>query len=103
LYMGIVGSAVRVGEMIDATLSKEVLARAQLRIYEEVGGEGAAKDTLLFDSAASGPAAAAAAPGDFSRYEVTRSLAVGDREWRLRIVPRKDPEIGRAHVELQSR
>jgi len=91
LYMGIVGSAVRVGEMIDATLSKEVLARAQLRIYEEVGGEGAAKDTLLFDSAASGPAAAAAAPGDFSRYEVTRSLAVGDREWRLRIVPRKDP------------
>src|SRR5205814_4506599 len=86
---GIVGSAVRVGEMIGATLSKEVLARAQLQIYEEVGGEGTAKDTLLFDSAASGPAAAA--PGDFSRYEVTRNLALGDREWRLRIVPRKDP------------
>src|SRR6266478_1229677 len=91
LYSGIVGSAVRVGETIGATLSKEVLARAQLQIYEEVGGEGTAKDTLLFDSAAPGPAAAAAAPGDFSRYEVTRSLALGDREWRLRIVPRKDP------------
>ena len=91
LYSGIVGSAVRVGEMIGATLSKEVLARAQLQIYEEVGGEDTAKDTLLFDSAASGPAAAAAAPGDFSRYEVTRNLALGDREWRLRIVPRKDP------------
>jgi diguanylate cyclase (GGDEF)-like protein len=91
LYFGIVGSAVRVGEMIDATLSKEVLARAQLQIYEEAGDEGAAKETLLFDSAAPGPAPAAAAPGDFSRYQVTRSLAVGDREWKLRIVPRKDP------------
>src|SRR5438874_10532556 len=88
LYSGIVGSAVRVSEMIDATLSKEVLARAELQIYE-AGGEGAARDTLLFDSAA--PGAAAAAPSEFSRYEVTRRLAVGDREWRLRIVPRKDP------------
>ena len=90
LYSGIVGSAVRVGEMIDATLSKEVLSRAQLQIYE-AGGEGAEKDTLLFDSAASGATASAAAPGEFSRYGVTRSLAVGDREWRLLIVPRKDP------------
>src|SRR5437867_5756662 len=86
LYWGIVGSAVRVGEMIDATLSKEVLARAQLQIYE--AGEGTAGDALLFDSAAPG---AAAAPAEFSGYGVTRRLAVGDREWRLRIVPRKDP------------
>src|SRR5882762_9742356 len=66
LYWGLVGSTLRVNEMIDATLSKEVLARAQLQIYE-VGaapGEGAARDTLLFDSAAPG---AAAAPGEFSR------------------------------------
>jgi diguanylate cyclase (GGDEF)-like protein len=82
LYWGIVGSAVRVGEMIDATLSKEILSRAQLQIYE--GGEGAA-DTLIFDSAAS------VAPADYSGYAVTRRLAVGDREWRLRIVPRTDP------------
>src|SRR2546422_269152 len=89
LYWGIVGSAVRVGEMVDATLSKEVLSRAQLQIYEVGGapGEGMAEDTLLFDSTA----APAAAPGEFSRYGVTRRLAVGDREWRLRIVPRKDP------------
>src|SRR5881296_3543293 len=86
LYSGMVGSAVRVGEMIDATLSKEILSRAQLQIYEP--GEGAAGDTLLFDSAAPG---AAAAPAEFSGYGVTRRLAVGDREWRLRIVPRKDP------------
>jgi diguanylate cyclase (GGDEF)-like protein len=88
LYMGIVGSAVRVGEMIDATLSKEILSRAQLQIYES--GEGAAGDALIFDSAASG-AAASVAPAEFSGYGVTRRLAVGDREWRLRIVPRKDP------------
>jgi len=85
LYWGMVGSAVRVREMVDATLSKEILSRAQLQIYE--AGEGAAEDTLLFDSAAP----AAAAPAEFSRYGVTRRLAVGDREWRLQIVPRKDP------------
>src|SRR5437773_6111733 len=88
LYSGMVGSAVRVREMVDATLSKEILSRAQLQIYE--AGEGAAGDTLLFDSAASG-ATASVAPAEFSGYGVTRRLAVGDREWRLRIVPRKDP------------
>jgi diguanylate cyclase (GGDEF)-like protein len=90
LYWGMVGSTVRVSELIDAALSKEILARAQLQIYEVVGESGA-KDTLLFDSAAPGASAAAVAPSEFSRYGVTRLLAVGDREWRLRIVPRKDP------------
>jgi len=89
LYWGMVGSTVRVSEMIDATLSKEILSRAQLQIYE--AGEGAAGGTLLFDSAASGPTASAVAPAEFSGYGVTHHLAVGDREWRLRIVPRKDP------------
>src|SRR5256885_8738900 len=60
LHSGIVGSAVRVGEMIDATLSKEILSRAQLQIYD--GGEGAA-DTLIFDSAAS------VAPADYRSEE----------------------------------
>jgi len=58
LYWGMVGSTVRVGEMIEATLSKEILSRAQLQIYEI--SEGTAGGTLLFDSAAS--AAAATAP-----------------------------------------
>jgi diguanylate cyclase (GGDEF)-like protein len=93
LYWGMVGSTVRVGEMIEATLPKEVLSRAQLQIYEagNAPAEDAAGGTLLFDSAASGTAASAAAPGEFSGYAVTQRLAVGDREWRLRIVPRKDP------------
>jgi len=85
LYWGMVGSTLRIGEMIDATLSKEILSRAQLQIYE--AGEGAAGGTLLFDSTA----ASTVAPAEFSGYGVTRRLAVGDREWRLRIVPRKDP------------
>src|SRR5712691_4571110 len=92
LYSGLVGSAVRVSEMIDATLSKEILSRAQLQIYEagNASGEGAAGDTLLFDSAATGTATAPA-PAEFSGYAVTHRLAVADREWRLRIVPLKDP------------
>jgi diguanylate cyclase (GGDEF)-like protein len=93
LYWGMVGSTVRVGEMIDATLSKDILSRAQLQIYEAGNAPSgdAAGDTLLFDSAASGAAAPAVAPAEFSGYGVTHRLAVGDREWRLRIVPRQDP------------
>ena len=92
LYWGMVGSTLRVGEMIDATLSKEMLSRAQLQIYEvgNAPGEGATGGTLLFDSVASG-AATAPDPAEFSGYAVTHRLAVADREWRLRIVPRKDP------------
>jgi len=88
LYWGLVGSTLRVNEMIDATLSKEILSRAQLQIYE--AGEGAAGGTLLFDSAA-GTATSAVVPAAFSGYGVTRGVTVGDREWRLRVVPRKDP------------
>src|SRR6195256_72303 len=93
LYWGMVGSTVRVGEMIDATLSKEMFSRAQLQIYDvgNAPGECAAGATLLFDSAASGAAATAPAPAEFSGYAATHRLAVADREWRLRIVPRKDP------------
>src|SRR5690242_20467539 len=81
LYWGTVGSTLRVNEMIDAALSKGVLGRAQLQIYEVVSENGA-RDTLLFDSAAT------AAPAEFSGYAVTRRLAVADREWQLRIIPR---------------
>src|SRR6266568_1708950 len=93
LYGGMVGSTVRIGEMIGATLSKDILSRAQLQIYEagDAPAEDAAGGTLLFDSAVSGTAASAAAPAEFSGYAVTHRLAVGDRDWRLRIVPRKDP------------
>src|SRR6195256_1939233 len=78
LFWGMVGSALRLGAVIEATLSKEMLSRAQLQIYE-VGnppGEGAAGGTLLFDSAASGTAASAAAPAEFSGYAGTHRLAV---------------------------
>src|SRR5258708_9711502 len=57
LYWGMVGSTVRVGEMIEATLSREILSRAQVQIYEI--SEGAGWGTPLFDSAASGAAAPA--------------------------------------------
>jgi diguanylate cyclase (GGDEF)-like protein len=93
LYWGMVGSTLRIGEMIEATLPKEVLSRAQLQIYEvgSAPGEGATGGALLFDSAPSATAATVAASAEFPGYAVTRRLAVADREWRLRIVPRKDP------------
>src|SRR5258708_31966767 len=65
LYWGIVGSTVRVGEMVEATLSKEILSRAQLQIYEI--SEGTAGGTLLFLNAAAGAAAPAPPPAEFSR------------------------------------
>src|SRR5260221_13324882 len=88
-----VALTVAVGEMIERTLSKELLSRARLQIYEasNAPAEGATGAPLLFDSAAPGAAASALAPAEFSRHAVTHRLAVGDREWRLRIVPRKDP------------
>src|SRR5438046_2430135 len=77
LYWGMVGSTLRISEMIDATLSKEMFSRVQLQIYE-VGNvpEGAAEGTLLFDSAASGATTTAPAPAEFSGYAVTHRLAV---------------------------
>src|SRR5258706_4752607 len=93
LYWGMVGSTLRIGEMIDATLSKEILSRTQLQIYEvgNAPGEGAAGRTLLFDRATPGAGAGAPASAQFSGYAVTHRLAVADREWRLRIVPPQDP------------
>src|SRR5256712_6295424 len=69
LYWGMVGSTVRVSEMIDATLSKEILSRAQLQIYE--AGEGAAGGTAPVYNATSEP------PAALFRYGVTHPLAAG--------------------------
>src|SRR5258707_11722531 len=76
LYWGMVGSTVRVGEMIEATLSKEILSRAQLQIYEI--SEGTAGGTPLFQSATSGAAPTAPPPGGFSRPAGAPPLAVAD-------------------------
>jgi diguanylate cyclase (GGDEF)-like protein len=82
LYWGMVGSTLRVTEMIESTLSKEVLSRTRVRIYEAGAGQGAG--ALLFDSAAGAPLA-------FSGHAVTQRLTVADREWRLQVVPIEDP------------
>jgi len=92
LYRGLVGSTLRISEMIDATLSKEMLSRTQLQIYEvgNAPGEGPAGGTLLFDSLTSG-AAAVTAPAEFSRYAGDPPSRRGRSRWRLRIVPAQDP------------
>jgi diguanylate cyclase (GGDEF)-like protein len=81
-YRGMVGSTLRVGEMIESTLSKEVLSRIRVQAYEAGPGQGLGP--LLFDSAVG------ASPAS-SGYAVTQRLTVADREWQLRVVPVEDP------------
>src|SRR5258705_6489681 len=56
LYWGMVGSTLRIGEKIDATLSKAILPRTPLPIYQvrNAPGEDAAGRTVLVHSATSG-------------------------------------------------
>ena len=98
LYWGMVGSTLRVNEMIEAALPKERLSQVQLQIYEhaDVSPGRTSEDKLLFDSVPPG----AAATTDFSAYTVTQRVSVGDREWRLRLVPREDPVDFLDHVGI---
>jgi diguanylate cyclase (GGDEF)-like protein len=85
LYSGIVGSTLRVDEMIDAALSKQTLSQMRLRIFS--GGEGAqGEEAVLYDSRAT-----ATASKDYSAYAVGYRVAVGDRDWRLEFTPLVDP------------
>src|SRR5256886_125061 len=98
LYSGIVGSAVRVGAMIDATLSKEVLARAELPIYE--AGASAARGAVRFGraarSAAAGRSPRSCSTSTTSRASTTRSATKRAisycGSWRARSgAPREGP------------
>ncbi len=90
LYWGIVGSTIRIGDMVEAALPGETLARVRVIIHEEApaGDAQPALETLLFDSQARGSAPAGA---EYSAYAVTGHLGVGDRKWRLDIVPLVSP------------
>jgi diguanylate cyclase (GGDEF)-like protein len=89
-YRGLVGSTVRIKEMVESTVSKENLSRMRVRIYDGGDDPGAAA-RLLFDSAASGDPGAAAKRVDYSEHTVSQSVAVGDRDWQLLLTPLRDP------------
>lgn len=92
LVIGVVGSTVRIGELVEATWNKDALDRMRVRIF--AGTDAAARadkestEQLLYDSLASKGAASGA---DYSEYAVSQNFALGDREWRFVITPLVDP------------
>jgi diguanylate cyclase (GGDEF)-like protein len=89
LYTGVVGSTVRVGELAEAALSGETLARMRLRVFtapEALGGGAAAPDLLLYDSLGG-----AGVPAEYLSYAFNYRLVIADREWRLELTPRTIP------------
>jgi diguanylate cyclase (GGDEF)-like protein len=92
LYVGVVGSTLRVAEMVEGTLKGDSIARMRVRIYATadaaVGGDSDSADQLLYDSR---PGKGAQPAADFSGYAVNQQLAIGDREWRVMITPLVDP------------
>jgi diguanylate cyclase (GGDEF)-like protein len=89
-YRGLVGSTVRIKEMVESTVSKQNLSSMRVRIYDRGDDPGAA-DRLLFDSAPSGEPGAAAKRVDYSEHAVGQSVAIGDRDWQLLLTPLRDP------------
>src|SRR6185503_13368184 len=87
LYVGTVRSAVRIGEMVEATLPKSLLSDVQVQILS-LGDATASTGQLLYDSQAQGGAVPSR---DHSTHTVTQRLAVGDHEWKVMFTPLRDP------------
>jgi diguanylate cyclase (GGDEF)-like protein len=92
LYRGLVGSTIRIGEMVQAALPRQTLARVRVIIREggeaSDGGTNPAPGVLLYDSEGRSGAPAAT---DYSAYTVTQQLGLADRSWQLDIVPLVNP------------
>ena len=87
-YRGLVGSTVRVDELIEATISKDFLAQTRIRVLLGNGvGSDAATAEMLYDSRPS----SVAAHEPYSGYAVSHRIKVGNREWRLELTPLADP------------
>ncbi|MDB5808399.1 MAG: hypothetical protein JWN94_521 [Betaproteobacteria bacterium] len=93
LLSGVVGSTLRIGELIEATLKADVLARMRVRIFagaDASAGNGATpEEQVLYDSLPVERATSTIA--NYVGYTVNQNLAVGDRVWRISITPLVDP------------
>jgi len=89
LFVGVVGSAVRVGELVEASLTRETLARMRIRIFAggelAHAGDSAAPEQLLYDSRP------ASAPVAYPGFTANQRITLADREWRVAISPLVDP------------
>jgi diguanylate cyclase (GGDEF)-like protein len=92
LCLGLVGSTIRIVDMVEAALPRQTLARVQVIIHEDsdatAGGAKPAPGMLLYDSEARGDAPAAT---NYSAFAETQHLSVADRTWRVDIVPLVSP------------
>jgi diguanylate cyclase (GGDEF)-like protein len=87
LFSGVVGSTVRVDELVESALSRKTLSRMKVCVFSVRDPMG--EEQLLYDSLSRGAAPALGA--EFRAYTVRQRMAVGDREWRLEITPLVDP------------
>lgn len=85
-YRGLVGSTVRVDELIEATVTKEALASTRLRV--RLDGGGAAESAVLYDSLAPGARDGARR---HESYASSHRIAAGDRDWIIELTPLSDP------------
>ena len=92
LFVGVVGSTIRIEEMVLAALGKKTLAGARVVIHDAgvatADGRAPTPGALLFDSEAHHGTVPA---GDYAGYQVTQYLTVGDRAWRVDVEPLSNP------------
>jgi diguanylate cyclase (GGDEF)-like protein len=86
LMTGVVGSTVRVGEMTEAVLSKEILSAMRVRVLTSRSGDQ--ENQVLYDSRGDGTTLP---KDDFAAYAVNEQVPVGDRHWRIELTPTTDP------------
>lgn len=89
LLQGIVGSSVRIGTLIEATLSKGSRERFRVQVMSLASGgtaDAGASAALLYDSS-SGLGAQRA----FADYAVHARVPVGDGQWNVEVTPLLDP------------
>jgi len=93
-FLGVVGSTVRVPDLVAAVLSPLEPRQTRIRIYELEAAHMSAErqlNRLIFDSVNSKQTADGLPDRAFERYTVKRIIRTGDREWLVTFTPRMDP------------
>ena len=82
-FAGVAGSTLRIGEMVEATLTRDTLAELRVCVFDD-----GSQKTLLYDSR---PAAGPARAGSYAFYAVSLRIPVADQAWRIEMTPLVDP------------
>jgi diguanylate cyclase (GGDEF)-like protein/PAS domain S-box-containing protein len=93
-FAGVAGVAIRLPDLVQATLGADGLTRVRLRIEDVTvvaTGDSPAKNgggRLLYDSGAD---ATSASPVRYASYAATNGFEVGDHHWAVSVTPLADP------------